>query len=83
VLDDAELTFPFERPTRFKDLESGEELAASPQAVREQYMAALQSLIETYRRELRLAGIDYQLLNTSQPLDAALLSYLALRNKRH
>ena len=25
----------------------------------------------------RLAGIDYQLVNTSQPLDAALLSYLA------
>ena len=83
VLDDAELTFPFERPTRFRDLESGEELAASPQAVRQQYLAALQALIETYRRELRLAGIDYQLLNTSQPLDAALLSYLALRSRRH
>ena len=83
VLDHAERTFPFERPVRFKDLESDEEVMAAPHAVRAQYLAALEALVETYRRELRLAGIDYTLVDTSEPLDVALLSYLAVRGRRH
>jgi uncharacterized protein (DUF58 family) len=82
VLDPAELTFPFERPTKFRDLETGEELSASPRAVRAEYLAAMGSLIETYRRELRLAGIDYEVVDTSRALDFALLSYLAVRSRR-
>jgi uncharacterized protein (DUF58 family) len=83
VLDPAELTFPFERPTKFRDLETGEELSASPRAARADYLAALGALIETYRRELRLAGIDYEVIDTSRPLDFALMSYLAVRARRH
>jgi uncharacterized protein (DUF58 family) len=82
VLDPAELTFPFERPTKFRDLETGEELSASPRAIRAEYLAAMGSLIETYRRELRLAGIDYEVVDTSRALDFALLSYLAVRSRR-
>ena len=82
VLDPAERTFPFERPVRFQDLESGEEIVVSPQAVREQYLAELGALTETYRRELRLAGIDYTLVDTSQPLDEALMAYLSVRGRR-
>ena len=82
VLDHAERTFPFERPVRFQDLETGEEVLATPQAVRERYLAELEGLLSTYRRELALAGIDYTLLDTSEPLDAALLSYLAVRGRR-
>jgi uncharacterized protein (DUF58 family) len=82
VLDHAERTFPFERPVRFQDLETGEEVLATPQAVRERYLAELEGLVSTYRRELALAGIDYTVLDTSEPLDAALLSYLAVRGRR-
>jgi uncharacterized protein (DUF58 family) len=82
VLDPAERTFPFERPVRFKDLESGDEIMATPHAVRAQYLAELEALMEKYRRELRLAGIDYTLVDTSQPLDMALLSYLSVRGRR-
>jgi hypothetical protein len=35
-----------------------------------------------YERELRIAGIDYVLLDTSKPLDFALASYLSTRAKR-
>lgn len=82
VLDHAERTFPFETPVKFRDLETDEEIPTAPSAVRENYLRALDELIETYRRELRVAGIDYQLLDTSEPLDAALLSYLAVRGRR-
>jgi uncharacterized protein (DUF58 family) len=82
VLDHAERTFPFEAPVRFRDLESGEEVAVSPRAARERYLAEMETLISTYKRELGLAGIDYTLVDTSEPLDVALLSYLAVRGRR-
>ena len=82
VLDAAELTFPFDRPVKFRDMETEEEVLASPSAIRGEYLAAMNGLIETYRRELRSTGIDYQLLDTSKPLDYALLSYLAVRGRR-
>ena len=82
VLDAAELTFPFDRPVKFRDMETEEEVLASPSAIRGEYLAAMNGLVETYRRELRSTGIDYQLLDTSKPLDYALLSYLAVRGRR-
>jgi uncharacterized protein (DUF58 family) len=81
VLDHDELAFPFERPARFEDLETGQEVVAVPGAVREAYLRELHEMIGLYKRELRLAGIDYCLLDTSEPLDAALLAYLSTRRR--
>jgi uncharacterized protein (DUF58 family) len=81
VLDNHELTFPFERTSRFRDLETGDEIMAAPGIVRDGYLKEITALMELYRRELRLAGIDYTLLDTSQPLDFALMSYLATRGR--
>lgn len=81
VLDKDEIEFPFERATRFEDLESAEEVTAVPVVVREHYLKAMGELIERYRRELGAAGIDYHLLNTSQPLELALLAYLSTRSR--
>jgi uncharacterized protein (DUF58 family) len=79
ILDADELEFPFERATRFEDLETREEIMAVPGAVRDHYMREMQQLIDRYRRELGAAGIDYQLLNTKHPLELALMSYLSTR----
>jgi hypothetical protein len=38
--------------------------------------------VADYRRGLRSAGIDYRLLDTSEPLDFALLSFLRVRSRR-
>jgi len=81
VLDPDEIDFPFERATRFEDLESGEEVTAVPDVVRAHYRKAIGDLIERYRRELGGAGIDYQLVNTKQPLEMALLAYLSTRSR--
>jgi uncharacterized protein (DUF58 family) len=81
VLDPDELEFPFERATRFEDLETDEEVMAVPDLVRSHYLKEIGSLIDRYRRELGAAGIDYTLLPTSQPLELALLSYLSTRSK--
>ncbi len=83
VLDPAELRFPFEQAARFRDLETAEEVVAVPSAVRGQYLQAIGELQERYRRELQLAGIDYVLLDTSLPLETALLSYLQARRRAY
>lgn len=81
LLDRAELTFPFERATRFQDMETDEEVMAVPDLVREYYLKEIRDLIALYQRELRLVGVDYILVDTSKPLDFALLSYLAARSR--
>ena len=79
VLDPDEIEFPFERATRFEDLETSEEVMAVPVVVREHYLNAIGAFIERYKRELGGSGIDYQLLPTNQPLELALLAYLSTR----
>ena len=81
VLDRDELDFPFDRATRFEDLETGEEIMAVPGAVRDHYQRQMGALIDRYRRELGSAGIDYQLLNTGETLETALLAYLSTRSR--
>jgi len=81
VLDPDEIDFPFERATRFEDLETDEEIMAVPAAVRDHYLKAMGGLIERYRHDLGGAGIDYQLLSTKQPLELALMSYLSTRSR--
>ena len=80
-MDAAELTFPFDRYAEFEDIESRERLKAAPHAVREVYLKELNSFCDYYRKNCRRSGIDYSLLNTSEPLNAALSTYLTKRAK--
>ena len=82
LLDPNELTFPFRGASRFTDLESTDEVIADPASVRTAYLRELASLTLRYDRELRGSGIDYVQLDTSQPLDFALLTYLSARARR-
>lgn len=81
LLDHDELQFPFERAARFRDMESEAEVLAVPAHVRDRYMARINDLITRYERELRVAGIDYCLVDTSKPLDFALAAYLSARGR--
>ena len=81
VMDPDELTFPFERATKFRDMEEGEELMAVPALVRASYLEELERVLDFYKRELGSTGIDYRLVNTSEPLEFALMSYLSNRSR--
>jgi uncharacterized protein (DUF58 family) len=81
VMDPDELTFPFERAAKFRDMEVGDELMAVPSVVRSAYLAELERVLDIYKRELRSMGIDYQLVNTSDSLEFALMSYLSTRSR--
>ncbi|MPY86400.1 MAG: DUF58 domain-containing protein [Luteitalea sp.] len=81
VLDPDELTFPFEGAARFQDVESADEVLADPARARDGYLRRMDELTRSYERELRGADIDYQLVDTSRPLDLTLLTYLAGRGR--
>lgn len=81
IMDPDELTFPFERASKFRDMEAGDELMAVPSLVRESYLSELQRVLDGYKRDLGSIGIDYTLINTSAPLEFALMSYLSNRSR--
>jgi uncharacterized protein (DUF58 family) len=86
ILDRDEVEFPFERMTMFEGLEAMPELLVDPKALRDAYLAEINSFQEKVRRLCLAQRIDYVRVLTSQPLDVALSSFLALRasrTKRH
>jgi uncharacterized protein (DUF58 family) len=83
ILDDDELDFPFAGPTRFEGMESLDHLNCNPRALREGYLESLGAFLEEIRRGCAKNTVDYALLRTSQPLDAALATYLSSRLGMH
>jgi uncharacterized protein (DUF58 family) len=83
VMDDDELNFPFSGPTRFEGLEDSDFLNCNPRALRAGYMEALEQFLDDVRRNCARNTCDYDLIATSQPLDAALATYLSNRLGMH
>ncbi len=81
VLDDDELDFPFDGPTRFEGLELPEELTCNPRALRTGYLEAVEAFLSDVRGRAAAARCDYQLVRTGQPVDAALVNFLARRSR--
>lgn len=79
VMDDDELDFPFDGPTRFEGLELPDHLTCNPRALREGYLESLDRFLTSLRRGCAKDGIDYALIRTSDPLDAALAALLYQR----
>ncbi|MFM7250995.1 MAG: DUF58 domain-containing protein [Planctomycetaceae bacterium] len=80
VMDDDELDFPFEGPTRFEGLEVPDHVACNPRALREGYMAALGEFLAEVRRRSASQKVDYSLVRTGEPIDGALVKFLSRRS---
>jgi uncharacterized protein (DUF58 family) len=81
VLDPQEINFDYDDASSFEDLESREQVPVVPQSFRSQYRALVQEHIAALRSRFSEQRIDYALLNTAEPLDRALFSYLSSREK--
>jgi uncharacterized protein (DUF58 family) len=81
ALDPAELDFGYDDASSFEDLESGEQLPVVPQSLAEEYRALVRAHIDALTTRFSEHRIDYTLLNTSEPLDRALFSYLSSRER--
>ncbi|HYK90429.1 MAG TPA: DUF58 domain-containing protein [Acidobacteriota bacterium] len=81
VLDPAELSFDFSESARFVDMETRAEMHVIPDFVRQEYRRILKDQIAYYEKECQKDRIDFALIDTSQPLDYALFTYLLRRQQ--
>jgi uncharacterized protein (DUF58 family) len=79
VLDEYELTFPFERMTLFEGLEEYPKLLVDPRALRRAYLEEVNRFCEEMRRGCVKQMVDYVRVTTDQDLDVELTKYLAGR----
>jgi uncharacterized protein (DUF58 family) len=81
ILDDDELDFPFDGPTRFEGLELGGEISCNPRALRDGYLQAMEQFLGEVRHRSAASQCDYQLVRTSQAVDKTLVKFLSRRSK--
>jgi len=81
VLDPAELDFGYEDASSFEDLESREQIPVVPESLAQEYRSLIQAHIGALTTKFSEHRIDYTVLNTSEPLDRALFSYLSSRER--
>lgn len=79
IMDDDELDFPFDGPTRFEGLELPAHLNCNPRALRDGYLEAVEKFVSSLRHGCARDAVDYELIRTSQPMDAALAAFLSRR----
>lgn len=76
-----ELEFTFRGAVTFEDLETGWQLQLDAGQQRRAWQQQLQPWLQATARRARTLGLDYQLLNTTEPLTAALREFLRRRAK--
>ena len=81
LLDRSEIDFEFDEVANYVDMETGDAVPVLPDHLRERYREMVAEHIETLRAELRPRRIDYQLFDTSEPLDRALFAYISMRRR--
>src|SRR6202158_3799179 len=81
VLDPREIDFAYDEASTFEDLETAEQMPVVPQSFRDQYRSMIQEHVNALTTRFSEQRIDYTLVNTAEPLDRALFSYLSSREK--
>ncbi|MBN8457102.1 MAG: DUF58 domain-containing protein [Verrucomicrobia bacterium] len=79
LMDPQEISFEFERPHRFVDLEDGTALVVEPTLVAEEYRTALRDFLTAVRAKCHDASADYQLVSTDTDLEPLLREFLTAR----
>jgi uncharacterized protein (DUF58 family) len=82
VLDPAELSFDFQAPALFQDIETGRTLYVDPPAAQAGYKRMLEAHLARAESLCRGLGIDYHRFATDRPFDLALLDFLQHRARR-
>ncbi len=81
ILDPIEKNFGFDSDSIFVDIETGEEITTQPHQIQRSYQEAMNEYLSKLKSECLNYGIEYNLIETNQPFDKALISYFAKRSK--
>lgn len=82
LLDPRELDPQLGGPALLVDMETDEALEASPEYARTEYRDRIRAHVAAFQSKAQSAGLDYFLLRTDRPLDAALREYFTIRQGR-
>ncbi|MBN1204853.1 MAG: DUF58 domain-containing protein [Myxococcaceae bacterium] len=82
VVDPAELTFPFDDPTLFLDMEGDARIEVNPREIKESYLEEFGAFLASVKAACAEADVDYELVRTDERLDEVLLRFLARRGRR-
>ena len=81
ILDPQEIKLNYNNRTRFKDLESDDEIITDPWHIKQDYKKSMEKFCNYYKTQCRNNKIDYVKLTTNTSLDVALNEYLLKRKK--
>lgn len=81
TMDDAELTFPYDRLTRFKDMEGAGRVVTNPKNLRKKYLKRINEFTERIKGDCFERKISYNLANTTEPYERFLAAYLDKRSR--
>jgi uncharacterized protein (DUF58 family) len=79
ILDEYELTFPFQRMTLFEGMEEYPKLLVDPRSLRNAYLEEVEKFTSRIRRGCVQQMIDYAMISTDKQLDVELTKFLAQR----
>jgi len=82
LLDESELTFQFDRPIRFSDLESSFNMITDTHAMRSLYLEELESYLADLRRGCLEFNVDYQRVSTGDEYEKTLADFLLQRLRK-
>jgi len=81
LVDPAEQTFPWEKVTRFRDMEGEGRLVVNPRQVRATYLERFMRFQDSIRAACLERSIGYALTSTDVPYAEALSAYLVRRSR--
>jgi uncharacterized protein (DUF58 family) len=79
LMDPREISFDFERPHRFVDLEDNTSVVAEPALVAEEYREAVREFLATVKERCHDVHADYHLVTTDQNYEDLLREFLTTR----
>ncbi|MEO0416142.1 MAG: DUF58 domain-containing protein, partial [Verrucomicrobiota bacterium] len=83
LLRDEEVSFDFDRPMRFLDMEGGAPALADPSLIAKNYRSAMQKHLAEVGKICSRTGVDYHRVMMETPYDEALARFLLGRNPRN
>jgi len=83
ILDPIERSFAFDKDANFVDMETEEEIITQPHQIKAGYQSAFNEYLSKLKSGCLNYGMEYNLIETDQPFDKALISYFNKRKKLH
>ena len=81
VMDPHELSFPYQKVMRFRDIEGSSMVVTNPVSVRRRYIERLRAFLHAVKAGCLERDVSYEFAATGAPYDTTLSAYLSKRSR--